>query len=348
MPGMLSRLFRKERQGSPLLGRDGRLVTDLWLDQPDARQQIAARLAQGLLSAEQAEKLRHFTDRGYLMLSPEVPEWVFADLEQAVARLWREKPFEVAYSYHSPLKPLAFSDEASERKPSYRIADLHSYSDGALELYLHPEIHAYVDLIWGQKAVATQSLLFEYGSQQALHRDPVHVHMYPASHLAAAWIALEDIGPDCGPLTYVPGSHRLPYYEFQPGEYRLHHGQHGPEDVARALEFDLRQCARHGLEPETFTCKRGDVLIWHHSLLHGGSPPNDPSLTRKSFVVHFSTLANYKRLRQTIVEPVPDRDGNPVERTRTFGTEKLLVRDDRHGFDNPLRGYRGAARAEEL
>jgi ectoine hydroxylase-related dioxygenase (phytanoyl-CoA dioxygenase family) len=189
-------------------------------------------------------------------------------------------------------------------------------------------------------------LTFEYGSQQALHRDPVHVHNYPPSHLAAAWIALEDIGPDCGPLTYVPGSHRLPYYQFQPGEYRLHHGHHGEPDIARALEFDLRQCRQHGLAAEAFTCKRGDVLIWHHSLLHGGSLPTDPSLTRKSFVIHFSTLANYKRLRQTILEYVPDAAGNLTERTRSFGTDRLLVRDGCHGFDNPLRGYVGTTRAQ--
>lgn len=334
--------FARRAASSPLLTRRGTLVSDLWIDQPDAHAQIDARLAAGALAAEQAERLRHFVDRGYLTFSLALPEWVFADVAQAVERLWREKPAEIAYSYHSSLKLFSAADEASDRRPSYRIADLHSYSAGALELYLQPAVFEYVELIWGQKPVATQSLYFEYGSQQPLHRDPVHVHTFPPSHLAAAWIALEDIGPDCGPLSYVPGSHRLPYFQFEPGEYRFHPGRHTEEDIRRAAEFDLRQCREAGLERRVFTCRRGDVLIWHHSLLHGGSPANDPSLTRKSFVVHFAVLAEHKRTRQTVLEPVAGDEGKPTLRPRTLGTDRLLTRDGCNGLDNPLRGYTGS------
>ncbi|HXO20697.1 MAG TPA: phytanoyl-CoA dioxygenase family protein, partial [Thermoanaerobaculia bacterium] len=232
------------------------------------------------------------------------------------------------------------------RQPSCRIADLHSWSAGAYELYLNRQVFEHVELIWGSPAVATQSLTFEFGSQQALHRDPVHVHTSPPSHLVAAWIALEDIGPSCGALTYIPGSHRLPYWRDRQGDYRLHQGSHGEKEIREAQEFDLAQCAKRGLAAELFTCKRGEVLIWHHSLLHGGSQPEDPRLTRKSFVIHFSTLADYKRLRQTVIEYVPGPDGRPVERSHTFGTDRVLARDGCHGFDNPLRGYAGPAAQE--
>jgi len=342
MRSLIPKLFGKGDKPAPgPMTRDGLLASDLWLDQPDAHRRIEERLAQGTLTAEQAGKLRHFADRGYLTLALDLPEEVYADVDRAVARLWREKPWDVAYAYHSPLRLFALADEARDRKPSYRIADLHSASAGACELYLAREIFEYVELIWGESAVATQSLTFEFGSQQALHRDPVHVHMSPPSHLAAAWIALEDIGPRCGPLTYIPGSHRLPYWRDARGDYRLHQGSHGEREVREALEFDLRECARRGLAQETFTPRRGEVLIWHHSLLHGGSQPADPALTRKSFVVHFSTLAHYKRLRQTVLEVVPDAVGNPVERSHTFGTDRLLERGGCRGFDNPLRDYRG-------
>ena len=321
--------------------RDGLLASDLWVDQPDAPRRIAEKLAAGAISVEQAGRLTQFVERGYMTFPLAQDPTVYANVSAWIDRLWREKPYEVAYAYHSPLRLFAYADEARDRRPSYRIADLHSVSEGALALYLDRTIHDHVELIWGEPAVATQSLTFEYGSQQALHRDPVHVHTSPPSHLVAAWIALEDIDPRCGPLTYVPGSHRLPYWRDAQGDYRLHQGSHGEREVREALAFDEEQCRKSGLSAEPFLPRRGEVLIWHHSLLHGGSPPEVPTLTRKSFVVHFSTRAHYRRLRQTVLEVAPDAVGNPVERSHTFGTERLLIRDGAAGFDNPLRGYQG-------
>jgi hypothetical protein len=36
--------------------------------------------------------------------------------------------------------------------------------------------------------------------------------------------------------------------------------------------------------------KKGDVLIWHADLMHGGAPIEDPKRTRKSLVAHFMPL----------------------------------------------------------
>jgi len=41
------------------------------------------------------------------------------------------------------------------------------------------------------------------------------------------------------------------------------------------------------LRPKYFLPKKGDLLVWHANLLHGGEPIHDPSLTRKSMVIHF-------------------------------------------------------------
>ncbi len=331
-------LFRKgseTRDGGPLT-RDGRLRSDLWLDQPDAGERIDARRAAGELSDGDAESLRHWAERGYATLSVGEPEAGWGEIDAAVERLWREKPATVAMAYESPLKIFRDADEAADRKPGHRISNLHSASEAAAELYLHPAVHALVGEIFGEEPVAVQSIYFEWGSGQALHRDPMHVYTSPPSHLIGAWIALEEIGPDCGPLTYVPGSHELPYYQFSPGEYRVQHGTHGPEEIREAERFDLDQCRRHGLAPELFTCSRGDVLLWHASLLHGGAPLRDPALTRKSLVVHFSTKANYRRVRQTILEAAPGPEGEPVVKSRVHGTDRLLERDGRYGFANPL------------
>jgi ectoine hydroxylase-related dioxygenase (phytanoyl-CoA dioxygenase family) len=40
-----------------------------------------------------------------------------------------------------------------------------------------------------------------------------------------------------------------------------------------------------------FRGRKGDALIWHADLAHGGSPITDPALTRQSVVGHLSPLS---------------------------------------------------------
>lgn len=327
----------------------GVLASDLWIDQPGAHERIERLRKKGEITPGEAERLVRMVDQGYLSFSLELPDRIFEEIEETVDRIWRDKPFDLAWASKGPLRSFVEADEARDRKPSYRIADLHSHCPAALDLYLDPTVFRHIELLLGQPAIATQSLYFEYGSQQPLHRDPVFVQTQPPSHLFAAWIALEDVGPRCGPLVYVPGSHRLPYYQFEPGEWRLDNVRLSGRETEAMLEmaeFDRRQVAERGLETEVFTCKRGDVLIWHTSLLHGGALVEDPSLTRKSLVVHFSSRANYKIRLQRIVETVSTEGGERVERARILETEQVFTRDSRQGFDNPLRdplrGYQPA------
>ena len=41
------------------------------------------------------------------------------------------------------------------------------------------------------------------------------------------------------------------------------------------------------LPKKIFTAKKGDVLIWHANLIHGGEKITRPGSTRKSIVVHY-------------------------------------------------------------
>jgi ectoine hydroxylase-related dioxygenase (phytanoyl-CoA dioxygenase family) len=336
--------FQRKRQppgqAAAPLDAGGQLASDLWVDQPDATRRLDAWQKKGEITSAQAEKLRRFVDSGYLTFDAGLPSRLIEELEADVERVWRERPGDLAYSPAGPLRSFAEADSARDRRPSYRIADLYSHSAAARSLYLWRPIFDYVERILGQPAVATQSLYFEYGSQQALHRDPVFVQTQPASHLVAAWIALEDISPDSGPLVYVPGSHRLPYHQFAPGEHRFDQSRYGDREADAMAEFDRAQVEARGLATETLLCPRGTVLLWHSSLLHGGSVVRDPARTRKSFVVHFSSLAHFKLRRQSLVETLTGPDGAIVARQRIFETETLLTADGARGFDNPVKGYR--------
>lgn len=315
---------------------DGLLASDLWLDRPDAPREIARRRDRGELTPAEAENLEKFWRDGFFVFRPQVDEQLYAELDADVERLWREQPPWMTFAYHSLLTRFAGGDEPN-RQPSSRIADLHEFSTPALELYLHPEMFRYVELILGEPAIATQSLYFQWGSQQALHRDPIHVRMTPPAHLVATWTALEDIRPGSGELHYVPGSHRLPYFAFEPGRYVFDHRK---DPTARAREgelWDLERCRAAGLEVVPLRCRRGECLIWHHSLLHGGSPLTDPSLTRKSFVVHYTSRANMPATRNSYVDRFAQAaEGEGAPPTRIYHSRRQHLLRGCHGFVSPL------------
>jgi hypothetical protein len=135
--------------------------------------------------------------------------------------------------------------------------------------------------------VAFQTINFINGSQQRAHSDSIHMTTYPLGYLIAAWIALEDVKHENGPLFYYPGSHKLPYLlnnDFNQGSSFLRLGKKDYVDYEDVLE-DL--VAQKGYAKKEFLAKKGDVLIWHANLVHGGAPILNKSLTRKSMVVHY-------------------------------------------------------------
>jgi len=137
------------------------------------------------------------------------------------------------------------------------------------------------------EVIPFQTINFKYGSEQAAHSDSIHMATFPEGKLTAAWIALEDIGEDQGPLFYYPGSHKLPY---------TYNEDLGLKETAflidpnpnRKYELKVAQIIEDNrFAPEIFTPEKGDVLIWHPNLLHGGMPHRDKNKTRKSMVIHY-------------------------------------------------------------
>ena len=318
------------------LAADGTLESDLWIDRPDALDQVEARRKRGELTDEQAAKIADFVRDGYCVFKPSISDDLIAELLADVDTAWKELPPDAAFGLRHLLTRFSSEADRENRLPGCRLGDFHGYSPAALALYLHPEIHRYAELILDEPVVAKQSIFFEWGSGQALHRDPIHVRVYPASHLVAAWIALEDISPDCGPLVYVAGSHRVRYHEFEPGRYYADISKDTPETIRAAEAEDLERCRAAGLSPRPFLAKKGEVLLWHHSLLHGGSIPNRHGITRKSFVVHLSSRANTSHVGSTYTDPYLPRaaDGRAVD--VAYWSHRVVSVDGCHGFESPL------------
>jgi ectoine hydroxylase-related dioxygenase (phytanoyl-CoA dioxygenase family) len=316
------------------LDENGILISDLWLDQPDALDRVEARRAAGALSGEDAARLVQFARDGFTSISLSDAQRIDERVDAEVERLWTERPTDVAIGLAEGGRISVADATDDQRVVGYRIADLHSWCPAALDLYLHSEIFHIVELIFDQPAIAFQSLYFQWGSEQALHRDPMFVAATPPSHLVASWIALEDITEDSGPLIYAPGSHRLPWFEFAPDDIKARDADKaGRERWARERQRVIDEA---GLEPKTFTCRQGDVFIWHAGLLHGGAKVGTRERTRKSFVVHYSTAANYHSRRASMKRKAIVDGKETWVATKGFTTE-VIERPGARGLDSPLR-----------
>lgn len=132
-----------------------------------------------------------------------------------------------------------------------------------------------------------QSINFLTGSEQKTHSDSIHMTTFPLGGLLGVWIALEDIDTDNGPLHYYPGSHRLPYYLNSDYDNEGNWLLIGDKDYKAYEQMLERKIKEHAIEKKVFTAKKGDLLIWHANLLHGGEPHTNKRKTRKSMVYHY-------------------------------------------------------------
>lgn len=287
----------------------------LWIDEPDAMAQVA-RMP---LDASLKEDLGQFIRQGYTIIrqavDPTVADQIVADAHRI---LQKPSPYVVRHAG-------VYADPASltELGVGDRIIDLYAISPAARAAVFTPRVAALLQAAFGEPAIAMQSLYFEYGSQQAIHQDTAYVVSRRPLGLAAIWIALEDVAPGTGELCYFPGGHRFPHFLF--GGERKHwiQSQDG-QQVHQAFLRHLQDCARErGIAEATFLPRKGDVLVWHADLPHGGSRITQMH-TRRSLVLHFaphSVKAHYAdRLG-------PDYHELPAERGHFFSCRHYLLQD---------------------
>ena len=132
-----------------------------------------------------------------------------------------------------------------------------------------------------------QSINFTMGSQQFTHSDSIHMTTFPLGGLMGAWIALEDIDLDNGPLHYYPGSHKLPYFLNKDYNNEGSSLLLGNKDYPEYEKMIAQKIEEYNLTKMVFTAKAGDMIIWHANLLHGGEIHINKQKTRKSVVFHY-------------------------------------------------------------
>jgi ectoine hydroxylase-related dioxygenase (phytanoyl-CoA dioxygenase family) len=185
----------------------------------------------------------------------------------------------------------AIRDNANEHGQLYRVVNMHLAIDALADVFAENSALATCDRFFGEPATLYTSLYYERGSEQALHRDTPYFCTRPADRYLGMWLALDDVDADNGPLRVVPRSHLLPAIDVAALARELF-----PDPGSIPPISDLgwnayqaavqRQCDERGMLAQEIHVKRGDMIIWHPSMFHGGSPHQVRQRSRRSLVMH--------------------------------------------------------------
>jgi ectoine hydroxylase-related dioxygenase (phytanoyl-CoA dioxygenase family) len=255
----------------------------LWIDRRDAHELLAGRLSRGEVTAKEAETLTHYIDHGYVIFPKAVGDEVIDAYLELFELSWDEAPPSVYVHVERRVRPMSreFYDKIT------KVSCLHCCFDHAAELIFPLVVLRFLTLIYDRPPVAFQTMTMRKGSEETLHIDTGPLTLTEPMTMAASWLALEDVRPGSGELEFVPGSHSVPEY-LHPSMSKGHNND--MTTYGAVLKQMKAACVDRGFITERFEAKKGDVLIWHADLLHGGAKIEDPSSTRKSLVTHFMPL----------------------------------------------------------
>lgn len=293
---------------------DKKFMDNLWLDQPDAKEQVIARSGDDEGLAQIANCL---IDDGFAILRGAV------DLSLCDAVVAEYKTYITGTG-----------SEIEKHKDGFgrvlRTVNFHLSSDVTADVATTDNVMRVLDFLFGEEAAIYSSLYFEYGTQQPIHRDSPFFETFPRNFFLGVWVALEDISADAGPLMYVKGGHRFtadPHAVYDAVVKRM--GKESDKDslINEALEQyygDVIRGSESFGAPVRVPLKKGDVAIWHPQLPHGGSPAVNPEMTRRSMVFH-CTPASKQVYQQDVFFSHRGRTPPPRYLFREYRARKMAL-----------------------
>jgi ectoine hydroxylase-related dioxygenase (phytanoyl-CoA dioxygenase family) len=225
-----------------------------------------------------------FNKNGFAILPKFYSDEEIDTVVSAIAERKKQRPLNVVVDMldtgERTVLGLLSGNEIENRR--MKINDLYLDMEVVRGLALSERLNPVLISLLGHTPVLCNSLYLEKGSAQPPHVDALYMTPRSDDQLIASWVALEDSHPDAGQLEYFPGSHRIPQMIFSNGTRHFK-----PQEMPTWDAYMAEQVEKAGLKKELFSAKKGDVLIWHSSLFHGGGKINNPDLTRKSLVFHY-------------------------------------------------------------
>lgn len=241
----------------------------LWLDEPDAEQQLERRTGDRRLRDHARQILRD----GATVIRGAVP----ADVCEALRR-----------EYEDYCRNAASDEDVDAQGHHVRLSNFHLVSSAARQIGTNDRLMRVLDYFFGYRAAIYSSLTFEKSTEQELHRDSPYFHTLPPGFFFGVWTALETIDPAAGPLIYLRGGHRV---ELDPVDFVRTRYKGDEDNLSHRAYFEwqeavARQAEAAGSQLVSPNLSKGDTMIWHPHLPHGGGIIKDPTLTRASIVFH--------------------------------------------------------------
>lgn len=254
-----------------------------WTDRKDSLNL----LEQKRLPPELSARIEAFIRDGFIVFEGAVPKHETQLLRSELENFWANPPDDARVeNWTADGTRQVVVPEISLRPGTTKLLDYHAFSPRARKAIAAAPVIEFLTAIFESKPKAFQSLTFWKGSEQDIHKDTAYVKIDGAPmHIAASWLALEDVHPGTGELQYYVGSHRDPDFLFA-GEHKwMSTAPHQHESFLQSLHDDA---ANYGHRKSSFLAKEGDILIWHADLAHGGARISRPGSTRQSLVTHFT------------------------------------------------------------
>ena len=218
-----------------------------------------------------------FEDEGYVIVNLEIDE---DTIDQAVSDMDR-----INSSENKKLNP-----EIYHYNKHPRLIEGWKQSAAIKEIALNKGLKQLLSELYNREhPLPFSTINFTYGTEQPLHSDYFHFGSMPELMLAGVWVALEDIDPDAGPLSIVPGSHKSPI--ILPEDLGIRELPKTTKTIKQNYtkyeEWVVAYLEEENLTPTAPVLKKGQALIWAANMLHGAGRIKDDSKTRYSQVIHY-------------------------------------------------------------
>ena len=156
-----------------------------------------------------------------------------------------------------------------------RLLQPHRADKVAFDYMVDPRINRYLTSFYAREPLAVQTMVYfkPPGARgQALHQDNRYLQTEPGTCMAA-WLALEDIDDENGCLEVVPGTHDMPMV--------------CTEKADTTKSFSDVVINLPGMSPIPIHMKKGDVIFFNGSLVHGSGPNQSATRFRRIMVGHY-------------------------------------------------------------
>ena len=118
-----------------------------------------------------------------------------------------------------------------------------------------------------------QNMFFDKSTGTVDHIDTWYLDSDPMGHLFGAWVALEDIDGKGGVFHVYPKSH----LSINKSWKNISHDEFVNWSKVESQKF----------QKKPLFLNKGDLLLWHPSLIHGSSLQKDKGFSRKSLTAHY-------------------------------------------------------------